>query len=148
MQRVATSPEMAERFLQTIADIDVTELLPKVKTPTLVLHARGDLRAPFAFAQEIAAAIPGAKLISLESSNHLIMPDEPSNRVMFDAISDFLGEKRIRGSLPGTTTLTVRLETKAKAIEQSWIIKMVIVLAALTGCFLFALEMWKLWKPH
>lgn len=59
MQRVAASPEMEERFMIAVADINVSELLPKVKTPTLVLHSRGDLRVPFALGQEIAAGIPG-----------------------------------------------------------------------------------------
>lgn len=148
MQRIAAAPEMAERFMTEIANINVVELLPRVTTPTLILHARGDLRCPFAEAQEIAATIRGAKLVPLETNNHLIMPDEPSNRVMFDAIADFLGEKRIRGALPGTTKLTQRLETKAKALEQNWFIKIVVVLAAITGCLIFLVELWKLWKPH
>lgn len=80
-------------------------------------------------------------MVALESANHLIMPKEASNRVMFDQFSDFLGEKPLRGALPGTTNLTERLERSAKAVEQNWFIKIVIVLAALTGCVLFFLEM-------
>jgi pimeloyl-ACP methyl ester carboxylesterase len=148
MQRVAATPEMAERFLVEIANINVVNLLPSIKTPTLVLHARHDLRSPFALGQEIAAGIPGAKFIPLETHNHIVMADEPAHRAMLDAFADFLGEKRIRGSLPGTAKLTERLETKAKALEQNWFIKIVIVLAAVTGCFIFLLEVWKLWKPH
>ena len=147
MMRVAATPEMAERFMTAIADTNVVDLLPTIKTPTLVLHARGDQRQPLALGQEIAAGIPGAKFVPLESRNHLLTADEPANRVMFDAIADFLGEKRIR-ALPGTAGLTERLEKKAKALEQNWFIKIVIVLAAVTGCFIFGLELWKLWKGH
>lgn len=147
MQRVAATPEMAERFMLEIADVNVVDLLPSIKCPTLVLHARRDQRAPFSLGQEIAARIPNAKFVPLETGNHMIMADEPALRVAFDAISDFLGEKRIR-TLPGTTGLTERLEKKAHALEQNWLIKIVIVLAAVTGCFIFLLELWKLWKPH
>ncbi len=51
MQRVAATPAMAERYLRGIAEINVIGLLPLVKTPTLVLHAAGDLRVPYSFAQ-------------------------------------------------------------------------------------------------
>jgi pimeloyl-ACP methyl ester carboxylesterase len=147
MQRVAATPEMAERFLLEIANINVVDLLPNIKAPTLVLHARRDQRAPFSLGQELAARIPNAKLIPLDSGNHMLMPEEPALRVAFNAIADFLGEKRIR-TLPGTAGLAERLEKKAKALEQNWFIKIVIVLAAVTGCFIFGLELWKLWKQH
>lgn len=147
MQRIAATPEMAERFMVENANTNVVDLLPTIKMPTLVLHTRGDIRQPLALGQEIAAAIPGAKFVPLESRNHLLTADEPANRVMFDAIADFLGEKRIR-TLPGTAGLTARLEKRAKALEQNWLIKIVIVIAAITGCFIFGLELWKLWKLH
>ncbi len=40
MQKVATSGETAARLRVACDDIDVTELLPRVAVPTLVLHAR------------------------------------------------------------------------------------------------------------
>lgn len=148
MQRVAATPEMAERFLLTNADINVVDYLAKIKTPTLVLHATGDLRVPFSLGQEIAAGIPGAKLIPLDSRNHLTNPGEPAQRAMFDAMSDFLGEKRIRGHLPGTANFSERLEHKAKALEQNWLIKFILVFAAMTGCLIFFYEIWKLYRGH
>ncbi len=47
LQRVSTSPENAARLLQAFGDIDVTQLLPRVAAPTLVLHSRGDAPCPF-----------------------------------------------------------------------------------------------------
>ena len=44
----------------------------------------------------MAAGIPGAKLVPLDSINHMIPPDDPAHRQMADAVADFLGEKRIR----------------------------------------------------
>jgi pimeloyl-ACP methyl ester carboxylesterase len=143
MQRVAASPQMAERYMRAIAEIDVSDLLPQIKTPTLVLHATGDLRVPFSFARDIAAGIPGAKLVPLDSNNHLLLPSEPANRVMADAIADFLGEKRLR-HLPGTAGISERLELKAKKLEQNWLIKFILVFAAITGCLIFFWEIWKI----
>ena len=148
MQRAACAPEIAERYFRTHCDYNVVDLLGKVATPTLVMHSRGDLRVPFSQSQEIAAGIPGAKFVALESRNHMLPAGDPALRESFNAIADFLGEKRIRGPLPGTAGLTERLETKAKRLEQNWFIKIVIVVAAITGCFIFGLELWKLWKLH
>lgn len=147
MQRVATDPETAERFLLTNADVNVTALLPYVKVPTLVLHAIGDTRVPFVLGQEVAAAIPGARLVPLESRNHLILADEPAHRVMADAIADFLGEKRIRGPLPGTKTVGQRLEAAMVGLERNWFIKFVVIFAAITGVVIFFVEIWHMLHP-
>jgi len=143
LQQQATTPEIAERFLMTNATIDVRDQLPLVKAPTLVLHSNGDTRVPCSLGQEIAAGIPGAKLVPIDSKNHMIPPDDPAHRQMADAIADFLGEKRIR-HLPATTHLSERLEKKAHALEQNWFIKFVLVFAALTGCLIFFWEVYKL----
>jgi pimeloyl-ACP methyl ester carboxylesterase len=68
------------------ADFDVTGILQTIHVPTLVLHARGDVRVPFNLGREFAAGIPGAKFVTLESRNHMIMGDEPANRQFFDAV--------------------------------------------------------------
>jgi pimeloyl-ACP methyl ester carboxylesterase len=145
-QRHATTPEMAERFLIANAAIDVTQHLAKITTPTLVLYPTGDLRVPFAEGQLLASSIPGAKLIPLDTRNHMIVADDPAHRQMLDAIADFLGEKRTRGHLPGTTGFSERLEHNAKAIEQHWLVRFVLVFAAITGCLIFFYELWKLYR--
>jgi pimeloyl-ACP methyl ester carboxylesterase len=63
LQRRTTSAENAQGFFTTYARIDVTELARTITVPTIVLHARDDLRVPYAQAREIAAAIPGSRLV-------------------------------------------------------------------------------------
>ncbi|MDA8110001.1 MAG: alpha/beta hydrolase [Betaproteobacteria bacterium] len=92
LQRRATSPESAVRFMRAIAEIDVTELLPPVKAPTLVLHARDDVRVPFESGRRIAAAIPGARLVPLESRNHILEVDEAAGRRFVEEVLLFLGQ--------------------------------------------------------
>jgi pimeloyl-ACP methyl ester carboxylesterase len=65
LQLKTTSPECAARFFDVAGDIDITELLPKVKPPTLVMHVRGDRMVPFEAGRQLAASIPGAHFIAL-----------------------------------------------------------------------------------
>lgn len=44
---IADLPWIAPRGFGFVDEIDVTALLPLVKAPTLVLHARGDAVQPF-----------------------------------------------------------------------------------------------------
>jgi class 3 adenylate cyclase/pimeloyl-ACP methyl ester carboxylesterase len=78
VQRNTTSPEIAARLRLAMGDIDVSSILPEVTTPTLVLHAREDAVAPFVGGRRIAAMIPGARFVPLESANHLLLENEPA----------------------------------------------------------------------
>jgi pimeloyl-ACP methyl ester carboxylesterase len=142
-QRIAATAEVAERILDMNAGIDVTGLLPKVRVPTLVLHSRADQRVPFGLGQEIAAGIPGAKFVPLETRNHIVLSDEPANRQLFNAITVFLGDPPIRGALPGTATLKERVEKKVGALERNWVMKVVVIVASITGVILFIEEVWR-----
>ncbi len=88
--RVSASPENAVQFLEAFGDIDVQDRLGHLTTPTLVLHARGDLRAPFEWGRRLAAGIPRARFVALESSNHILMEDEPAWRVFQNELRRFL----------------------------------------------------------
>lgn len=90
MQRVSASPENAARFIAAVGDIDVTDLLAKVTVPTLVLHARDEARVPFDAGRRMAAGIPGARLVPLQSRNHLILENEPAYARFLEEIRAFL----------------------------------------------------------
>ena len=47
LQRRTTSSECAARYFDVANSLDITDLLSKVKTPTLVMHVRDDLIVPF-----------------------------------------------------------------------------------------------------
>ena len=78
LQRNTTSPENAARLRLAMGDIDVRDLLPRVTTPTLVLHARRDVVAPFDGGRKMASLIPGARFVPLEGENHLLIESEPA----------------------------------------------------------------------
>lgn len=69
-QRTATSAEMAVRLLDHLWEMDVRELLPQVRVPTLVLHNGADRAVPLSAGQEVAALTPGAELRVLDGNEH------------------------------------------------------------------------------
>jgi DNA-binding CsgD family transcriptional regulator len=91
LQRVSASPEMAERLRDTWSDIDVTDLLAEVSVPTLIAHASEDAAVPFAEGRLLAAGIPNARFLPLESRNHILLADEPAWPVFLAALREFVG---------------------------------------------------------
>lgn len=90
LQRRTASGETAARIRKAVDEIDVTDLLPQVKVPTLVLHLREDAAAPFEEGRRIAAGIPGARLVELEGKNHAMLEGDPGWNRYFDEIKAFL----------------------------------------------------------
>ncbi|HKU15202.1 MAG TPA: alpha/beta fold hydrolase [Steroidobacteraceae bacterium] len=109
LMRTTTQPEIAARILESFGEINVRELLPRVRVPTMVVHARGDARIPFEQGRLLAAEIPDARFVTLESRNHILTESEPAWERFCDAFADFLGpgatapEKPQRGDLPELT---------------------------------------------
>ena len=94
LQRISTSPENAYRLFISIAQIDVTKLLPHVKAPTLVVHRRGDAVVPFELGRLLAASIPGARFAPLDGNNHLPLETEPAWPIFVTEVRRFLGAER------------------------------------------------------
>ena len=57
-QRKTTSPECAYRYFETTRNMDVSDLLPQVRSPTLVMHVRGDQVQPFDGGRELPPQFP------------------------------------------------------------------------------------------
>ena len=92
LQRITTTPEIAVRLRNTAGNINVTDLAPRIRVPTLVLHATGDAAVPFEQGRLIAARIPGARFVSLESRNHILLETEPAWGRFTDEVRRFLAE--------------------------------------------------------
>ncbi len=90
-QRISSSPADAARNLIANGEADVTSLLPQVRVPTLVMHCRHDARVPFEAGRRMAAGIPGARFVPLESQNHVILPGEPAMDRFLEEARSFLG---------------------------------------------------------
>ncbi len=90
LQRVSASAENAVRIFRASGPVDVRHLATQVQAPTLVMHARGDQRVPYAEGRLLATLIPGARFVTLESQNHILLADEPAWRAFQDEVQAFL----------------------------------------------------------
>lgn len=89
--RTTTTAEVAAALLEARAHLNVTALLADVRVPTLVLHARQDSVVPLEEGRLLAAGIPGARFVELESRNHVLLEHEPSWQRFCDEVRGFLG---------------------------------------------------------
>jgi pimeloyl-ACP methyl ester carboxylesterase len=90
LQRMATSVENAIRIRMASADIDVADLLEQISIPTLVVHSRYDNAVPLDEALRLSSRIPNARLLVLESENHVLLPGEPAWQHFVDELDAFL----------------------------------------------------------
>jgi class 3 adenylate cyclase/pimeloyl-ACP methyl ester carboxylesterase len=90
LQRRSTSPDGAARYVEAWSDIDIWDLLPKVTTPTLVMHVRDDSLIAFNSGRELAAGIPGARFVALDGKSHPILEGAPGSERFFEEVELFL----------------------------------------------------------
>lgn len=89
-QKACAPAENIARFRELYDNIDVSGYLPDINIPTLVIHSVRDAIAPLAEGKLIASRIPGARLVTLESSSHMAFEQEPSFQRFIDAVNDFM----------------------------------------------------------
>jgi len=94
LQRMSCAAPQAARIVRAFSDIDASPYLAQVTCPTLVLHTRGDMCAPFDEGLFMASSIPGARLVPLETRSHVPTPGEPSFDRMIEEIEVFIGRTR------------------------------------------------------
>lgn len=90
LQRMTTSPDNAVRIRTVLDNIDITDLLPQVRVPTLVLHCRDDAIAPFEEGRRVAAGIKGARFVVLEGRNHMILETDAAWPRFLEEMRGFL----------------------------------------------------------
>jgi pimeloyl-ACP methyl ester carboxylesterase/DNA-binding CsgD family transcriptional regulator len=92
LQRRAVTAEVAVIAREQRSLADVSHLLGDVTAPTLVIHSLGDRMNAFDYARYLASHIPGARLVALESDNHIVLEDEPAWPVFVREVTEFLAE--------------------------------------------------------
>jgi len=90
LQQRSTSPDNAWRFVNAFANIDVTNLAPKLTVPTLIMCSRREPDNRFEQSRLLAALIPKSRLVPLDSSNHLLPERDPAWRHFLAEIDRFL----------------------------------------------------------
>lgn len=92
MQVETISPDNAARLRQIVDRFDVRDVLSAVSAPTLVIHAENDAVQPARQGRLLASGIPNARYVSLDSRNHVPLPQEESWSRMMGEVRSFLVE--------------------------------------------------------
>jgi pimeloyl-ACP methyl ester carboxylesterase/DNA-binding CsgD family transcriptional regulator len=93
LQRGSATAEVAGELLAQCYQIDVDDLLKRVAVPTLVLHRRDDRAIPYRLGRDLAARIPGARLVSLAGRSH--WPYAGDAAAVVREILEFLGAAQV-----------------------------------------------------
>jgi DNA-binding NarL/FixJ family response regulator len=119
LQRMSTSRDNAVNSRIARQQVDISHLLPAIRAPALVLHARGDRAVPFDHALQLSSAIADARLVPLESRNHILLGDEPAWPVFVAEVTAFM-EPDARARAASATGLssvdTARLSRREREI--------------------------------
>ena len=135
--RESATPEAAKEALRALRDVDVTDLLRQVRSPTLVLHLRETTILDVNVARGLASRIPDARLALLEGSSAI--PTVENGQAVAEAIEEFLSEGQGAAAKPelpegmavilfadiaGSTALTERMgdaafRAKARELDTS-----------------------------
>ncbi len=86
--RLSTSPAAAVALTRANMQIDVRDILPSIRVPALLIHATGDQTCPVDFSRYMAEKIPGAKLVEIDSRDHL--PWLEGSDEILSAIEEFV----------------------------------------------------------
>jgi DNA-binding winged helix-turn-helix (wHTH) protein/pimeloyl-ACP methyl ester carboxylesterase len=86
--RMGASPSAALALTRMNAEIDVREVLPSVRIPSLIIHRAEDACLPAGGGRYVASRIPGARYVELPGRDHL--PFVGDQDAILDEIEEFL----------------------------------------------------------
>ena len=105
--RMGASPGAALALTQMNAEIDVRQVLPSIRVPTLVIHRTDDVCLRVEEGRYVADRIPGARYLELPGNDHL--PFVGDQDAMLDEVEEFL--TGVRHTLEPDTVLATVLFT-------------------------------------
>ena len=114
-ERAAASPAMVRALYQFNTEIDVTQVLPVIGVPTLVLHRTDDL-IPVAYGRYLAEHVPDARFVELAGNDH--MPWLGDSDAVLDEVEHFLTGTR-RAAEPDRVLATVLFTDIAGSTERA-----------------------------
>ena len=96
--RMTTTADWAVRLFRARGAVDVVDAARMVKVRTLVIHARDDRLVPVEEARLLASLIPDARLVVLDSANHILLADELAWEQFVYEFRGFLGAPTARAT--------------------------------------------------
>ena len=114
LQQASSSGEMAARLWQSRSQTEISDTARRVTQPALVLHARQDRAVPYEEGRRLAALLPDARFVTLETENHILQEGEPAWETFLSEVRAFLGDDR-RG--PVSADLSELSEREREVLE-------------------------------
>ena len=108
--RMGASPGAAVALTRMNAEIDIRDVLPSIRVPTLVLHRTGDRLLRVEEGRYLASRIPGATFVELPGDDHL--PFVGDQEAILSEVERFLTRTHVRAAseMVLASVLTVRWE--------------------------------------
>ena len=112
--RMGASPGAAVALTQMNAEIDVRNVLPSIRVPSLVIHRSDDQCLKVEEGRFVADRIPGAKFVELPGNDHL--PFVGDQDAILDEMEEFL--TGVRHTLEPDTVLATVLFTRISNVDE------------------------------
>ena len=109
LQRKSASKEVANRFMNVLAEVHMSRA-EQITVPTLVIQIARDQVIDPPSVIGLASQIPGSQFVSIDSSNHILLEDEPGWRQFKDIFT--------RWALGSSAPLQSRAPAAAHLLEQ------------------------------
>ena len=117
LQRMTTSAQNILAGRAARRSINLTDQLGELRTPTLVLHAVGDVMTEFELAHDVASRVPDARLVPLDSRNHILLADDPAWAVFVDELRRFMEPDRVRSTQGPPTSVDALSEREREVLR-------------------------------
>jgi pimeloyl-ACP methyl ester carboxylesterase/DNA-binding winged helix-turn-helix (wHTH) protein/class 3 adenylate cyclase len=114
--RMGASPGAAVALTQMNAEIDVRNVLPSIRVPSLVIHRSDDQCLKVEEGRFVAERIPGAKFVEFPGNDHL--PFVGNQDAILDEMEEFL--TGVRHTLEPDTVLATVLFTRIAGTNNQW----------------------------
>jgi class 3 adenylate cyclase len=116
LERRVASPATAESVYRMLGNVDVRAVLSSLRVPTLVLHRSGDRWLPSENGRYLAQAMPGARFVELEGSDHFL--EFGDQDAVLDEVEEFLTGSR-QGPEGDVVTATILFTDIVASTEQA-----------------------------
>lgn len=104
-ERLGATPGAVIALMKMNSSIDISQILPAIQVPALVIHCREDILIDFEGGQYLAENIPNAHLVELPGDDHLPWFGSNTEKITA-AIGDFLAGE-VMHTVPDTVLTTV-----------------------------------------
>lgn len=129
-QKVSSTPEIAERNYRFFANMDMSDRVAKIEHSHLLLHATRDQRVDISIARDLCAKLPNARLVAIDSDDHVPNKRPEDRKKFYRALSDFLDVSIVEKSLSKSSILS-RLDHSVDKIEANRWFKLAVILGVL-----------------